>query len=491
MFASRIAEAEPKSANCWSRKAATTNPPTLERHLGGGAVSLMHFLQRTIGNQATLRLLRRKQQDRVIEPAQCPPHPFNMRGRIPHKLLHRLQLPSGRPEPNVLRRQPANQPDEPLDVALARRDLLDRIAEDNRKLREQLDAAEVGIAERDVQVAPFFVQEDPEIQRTQRQIASGRAQVPARLAKLQQSLTLAAKAALRESDNLDQLRAKITLVQWLNSFTPALLRDTAEYEALLKQQKAGERDYADAVTFFEGVRRQIEITKAFLPERAAHLAERSRFLQDQATSAARRAGIGPDTQASAGQLALLRTVIEASPTLRPYLTQQRAEGRQPTDLRNAGRFIIHSRESDLQDEAQRRGIEPPEPGKKIGGFYDRPTDTIHLPPNAQFGTALHESIHKYSHVFLRNTCNQFLNEGLTQYFADIVLTDQGLPKFMGHEYGRQLACATRFINTYHLDEVAPAYFLGFAGRGAGRLHQFLLTQQCHAFCAPEQGAAGH
>src|SRR5262245_63304340 len=53
MFASRIAEAEPKSA-------ATTNPPTLERHLGGDAVSLMHFLQRAIGNQATLRLLGRK-----------------------------------------------------------------------------------------------------------------------------------------------------------------------------------------------------------------------------------------------------------------------------------------------------------------------------------------------------------------------------------------------------------------------------------------------
>ena len=60
MFASRIAEAEPKSAKCSRRKTATTNPPALERHLGGDAVSLMRCLQRTIGNQATLRLLRRK-----------------------------------------------------------------------------------------------------------------------------------------------------------------------------------------------------------------------------------------------------------------------------------------------------------------------------------------------------------------------------------------------------------------------------------------------
>jgi len=60
MFASRIAEAELKSAKCSRRKAAVTKPPTLERQVRGDAASLMRFLQRTIGNQATLRLLGRK-----------------------------------------------------------------------------------------------------------------------------------------------------------------------------------------------------------------------------------------------------------------------------------------------------------------------------------------------------------------------------------------------------------------------------------------------
>jgi hypothetical protein len=133
----------------------------------------------------------------------------------------------------VLRRQPAGEPDEPLDAALARQDLIERIAEDNRKLDEPLDAAQVDKAEREARVAPFFVQEDQEVQRAEGQIASGRTQVPEQLARLQKSLTLAAKAALRESDDLDELRSKIALVEWLKSLTPTLLRDTAKYEELL------------------------------------------------------------------------------------------------------------------------------------------------------------------------------------------------------------------------------------------------------------------
>jgi hypothetical protein len=395
---------------------------------------------------------------------------------LAHELAHVVQQDAA-----VLRRQPA---DEPLDAALVREDLLDRIAEDNRKLGEQLDAAQVGIAERDVQVAPFFVREDPEIQRIQRQITSGRTEVPARLARLQRSLTLAAKAALAESDELDDLRAKIAFVGWLNSFTPALLRDTAEYEALLKQQQTGERDYAETVAFFEGVRHQIESTRRLLPERATYLTQRSQFLETQATSAAQKAGVKTDTRASLGQLALLRTIIEASPTLSPYLTAQRAQGAQPTDLRNKRNFTIHGSDDDLQAAARRTGIAAPPPGKKIGGFYDRPTDTIHLPPTAEFSDALHESVHKYSHILLRDRCGTFLNEGVTQYFTDIVLTDQGLEKSTHHTYQQQLACATRFVAMFHRDDVALLYFLG----DQGTLHQYLQSGQCFRFCAPEQAA---
>jgi hypothetical protein len=387
---------------------------------------------------------------------------------------------------DVLRRQPAGEPDEPLDVALARQDLIDKIAEINHKLHEQFDAAKVDSAERMTRQAPFFVQEDQEVQRAERQIASGRTQVPEKIAKLQKSLTLAAKAVLRESDDLDELRSKIALVEWLNNFTPTLLRDTAKYEELLKEKKSGETELAETLVFFQGVKRQIEITKRFLPERAEYLAQRSRYLETQATSAARRAGVRPDSPTSPGQLALIRTIIEASPTLRPYLTVQRASGHQPTDLRDARKIIIHSSESDFQDEVQRLVNDTPERGTKVGGFYDRPTDTIHLPPDTQFGVVLHEAVHKYSQRVLQGVCGQFLNEGLTQYFADIVLTDQGLPEFKGHAYEKQLACAKRFVHTYRREEVASAYFLGVAGLGTGRLNQFARSRQCNSFCAPEQ-----
>jgi hypothetical protein len=74
---------------------------------------------------------------------------------------------------------------------------------------------------------------------------------------------------------------------------------------------------------------------------------------------------------------------------------------------------------------------------------------------------------------------------MTQYFADIVLTDQGLEKSTHHAYQHQLACALRFVAMFHMDAVARLYFLG----DQGTLHQYLQTGQCFQFCAPEQGAA--
>jgi hypothetical protein len=167
------------------------------------------------------------------------------------------------------------------------------------------------------------------------------------------------------------------------------------------------------------------------------------------------------------------------------LTAQRAQGAGPTDLRDTRDFTIHSSDGDLQDAARQTGIQPPPPPEKIGGFYDRPTDTIHLPPMVEFGDALHESVHKYSHILLRDRCGTFLNEGVTQYFTDIVLTDQGLEKSTHHTYQQQLACATRFVAMFHRDDVARLYFLG----DQGTLHQYLQTGQCFRFCAPEQAAA--
>jgi len=418
-----------------------------------------------------------------------------------HELAHVVQQDGGaraRHPASVVQRQKADEPDEPLDVALAREDAAEKLAERSRAVLEQFEAGQVPSIEHAVQVAPFFVQEDPLVQRIQQQMASGHTDIPKRLERLQRSLRLAARAYLQQVDDADALKHQIAFVELTNSFIPALLRDTEKYEALLQRQRAAESDIASTLTYVKEVRRNIEATKQFLPRRADDLRQRVYFLVTQARLSAQTAGVTGDTTANASQLTLLRTIIEGSPTLMPYLRQQREQRTQPTDLRNRDRFTVHVRDEDFQDAQRRAGIAPAERGKRIGGFYDRPTDAIHLPRDSKFGHALHEAIHKYSptgrcaiqldpntQMLVPNrtvtlcNCDSFLNEGLTQYFADVVLKDQGLPRFTDHSYQDQLACATRFVNTYHLDNVARLYFLNDS---QGALNQFVQSRQCAHFC---------
>src|SRR5262249_54188134 len=94
----------------------------------------------------------------------------------------------------------------------------------------------------------------------------------------------------------------------------------------------------------------------------------------------------------------------------------------------------------------------------IGGFFDRGKKKIHLRPHATFGHAVHESMHKVSHAgFLY--WGSFIDEGVTQYFADRVLEEQGLTKVTNHNYGPQLACAEKLVRATNVDVVARAYFL--------------------------------
>ena len=61
------------------------------------------------------------------------------------------------------------------------------------------------------------------------------------------------------------------------------------------------------------------------------------------------------------------------------------------------------------------------------GFYHPRTDTIHLRPYANVGHALHEAIHKYASTGFRAVFGGFLRlEGVTQYFTNCVLREQGL-----------------------------------------------------------------
>lgn len=108
---------------------------------------------------------------------------------------------------------------------------------------------------------------------------------------------------------------------------------------------------------------------------------------------------------------------------------------------------------DARTDAQRAEI------RKIGGFYDRPNDTVNLPSTGKFGSALHESVHRLSGVLFRQVFGQFLNEGVTQCFSDIILQDEGLPIYTGHEYGPNVQSARLLINRLGgWDLLAQVYF---------------------------------
>ena len=74
------------------------------------------------------------------------------------------------------------------------------------------------------------------------------------------------------------------------------------------------------------------------------------------------------------------------------------------------------------------------------GFYDYVnTKTIHVRPSAEFGTALHEAVHSlaspqlYTDLSLINGVSShlvnILTEGVTAFFTDNLLNDEGLTNF--------------------------------------------------------------
>jgi hypothetical protein len=68
---------------------------------------------------------------------------------------------------------------------------------------------------------------------------------------------------------------------------------------------------------------------------------------------------------------------------------------------------------------------------------------------------------------------QFLDEGVTQYFADRVLQEQGLPIATNHRYGPNLQCANAFVCIAGSAAVAD---MQFAGRGMPQVRQAVMTQ---------------
>jgi hypothetical protein len=96
-------------------------------------------------------------------------------------------------------------------------------------------------------------------------------------------------------------------------------------------------------------------------------------------------------------------------------------------------------------------------------------------------------MHKVAHPAFHAFWGAFINEGVTQFFADCLLKEHGLGEVTDHEYKAELACAKQLVELTDFKTVAKAYFnnddalrqavMKKLGMDTGTLRRALLGKQ--------------
>jgi hypothetical protein len=175
----------------------------------------------------------------------------------------------------------------------------------------------------------------------------------------------------------------------------------------------------------------------------------------------KKAGVTTTSPVTVKTAGLIDSVLERSAVLRPYI-KEKLSGKHKIRIPGA-KFIHHTKDTEFEKAINAghvpvAGSQEEKELKKIKGFYNTKSDEIHLRPDSNVGDALHESIHKFAspNTFLFNF-GKYLTEGVTQYFTDLVLQEQGLPKGKS-AYADNLDCANKLVALSSSDIVARAYF---------------------------------
>lgn len=104
---------------------------------------------------------------------------------------------------------------------------------------------------------------------------------------------------------------------------------------------------------------------------------------------------------------------------------------------------------------------------KAGGFFCRDVANakdkdlrgdIFAVRYLKLGYVIHEFIHKLSGVMAKNMLGTFVNEGITQYFADQFLNEGRYEILTDHGYMDNLTCANKIVSQTNKDTVADTYF---------------------------------
>jgi hypothetical protein len=151
-------------------------------------------------------------------------------------------------------------------------------------------------------------------------------------------------------------------------------------------------------------------------------------------------GVDANDPVSSNTAQLIDGALQRNQKLAPYIGDKLKGGFQ---IAEKGKFVHEL--SDINFENSYRSAYDEDSGTSVPaqtkGFYDPKKSEVHLRPDAKFGTALHEAMHRmasgslyvvYLPLAQKISTNllEVLKEGVTAYFTDLVLNDEGLPNYI-------------------------------------------------------------
>jgi hypothetical protein len=180
-------------------------------------------------------------------------------------------------------------------------------------------------------------------------------------------------------------------------------------------------------------------------------------------------GISANDPAASKTPALIDEVFARNKTFASYLSFRLGEQR---PIAEKGKFIKHATKTLFEDAF--KAYAPKSKGALPRGFYwetetkgkvVNTKDEIHLPPDATFGEAFHEAVHKMSSgnvvAFLSDDPDLAfeLNEGFTSLYSRQILKDEGVNDYRdGYPFQREKA--QKVIDEIGADAAADWYFGG-------------------------------
>jgi hypothetical protein len=212
----------------------------------------------------------------------------------------------------------------------------------------------------------------------------------------------------------------------------------------------------------EEVRADVEHDRArFEESKRTHQQRLADYAQRSKPHALKSAGITTDSRVDGGTAKSIQAALAESQLLRPYL-----RNKFPASAVTKGTFNVESDEDTFNQAAQlykgdHDNLTKAERAAKyggIGGYYDRRDKSIHVRSRTKFGHALHEAMHRVAHPVFFAYWDRLINEGVTQYFTDFLLKEQGLSEVTDHEYKAELECANKLVRATSWQVVAAAYF---------------------------------